>query len=739
MAIVLTINGQAYDYPEQGDQRWGPDATAWASAVTNGMLQKAGGLFQLLSEVDFGTAHGIKSITYKTRSADLALSGQFRLARTDEITWRNQANSADLALAVNSSDQLTFNGNTFSPYITAIGNTATISLTETSGTLTADINSDSITNAMINSAAGIVYSKLSLANSIVNADINASAGIVYSKLSLTNSIVNADISSSAAIAYSKLNLAASIVNADISTSAAIDWSKMANLTTARALVSDGSGDVSVSSVTSTELGYLSGVTSAIQTQLNAKLNLSGGTLTGALTLSGDPVSALQAATKQYVDNAIEGVDAKSAVRVATVANGTLATAFENGDSIDGVTLVTGNRILIKNQSAAQENGIYIVQASGAPVRAADASTWDELVAAYVFVEEGTTNADTGWLCTANVGGALGTNPLPWVQFSSSGAITAGNGLTKTGLLLDVNIDNSTIDFTSNNLRVKPLGITNTEISASAGIVYSKLSLTSSIVDSDISASAAIAYGKLAAMTAGSILVGNGSNVATVTAMSGDITINSSGVTAIGSGVIVNADVSASAAIALSKLAALTINRAVITDGSGFISPATTTATEIGYVNGVTSSIQTQLNAKMTNPMTTGGDVIYGGASGTPTRLANGSAGQVLTSQGGTSAPIWAAAGTPGTQSITGNYTIVAGDAGSVLFVSTAAARNITFPTPTAGFKITIKDSTGQAQTNNITMVRAGSEQIEGVAASKILQTNWGAWTFISNGTNWFMV
>ncbi len=739
MAIVLTVNGQAFDYPEQGDQRWGPDATGWASAVTSGMLQKAGGLFQLLAEVDFGTSYGVKSLYYKSRTANIASAGQMRLARTDTIVWRNNANSADLALAVNASDQLTFNGNTFSPYITAISDTATIDLSESSGVLSADIKNDSITNAMINSAAAIAYSKLSLTGSIVNADINASAAIAYSKLNLSGSIVNADISASAAIAYSKLNLSGSIVNADINASAAIALTKLATVTASRALESSAGGVIQASAVTSTELGYLTGVSSAIQTQLNAKVNLSGGTMSGLLVLSGDPVTALGAATKQYVDNAIQGLDAKQSVVVATTANGTLATAFANGQSVDGVTLTTNDRILIKNQSAPEENGIYVVQGAGAPVRASDANTWDEYVAAYVFVEQGTTNADTGWLCTANPGGALGVNALPWVQFSSSGSITAGNGLTKTGLTLDVNIDNSTIDFTSNNLRVKPLGITNAEISASAAIAYSKLALTGSILNADINASAAIAYSKLAAMTSASILLGNGSNVPTVTAVTGDVTISNTGVTAIAAGVIVNADISASAAIAFTKMAAMTASRAVVSDGSGFLVPATTTATEIGYVNGVTSAIQTQLNAKMANPMTTGGDVIYGGASGVPTRLANGSSGQVLTSQGGTSAPVWAVAGTPGTQTITGNYTIVAGDANSILFVSTAAARQLTLPTPTAGFKITIKDKTGQAQTNNITVVRAASEQIEGVAASKIFQTNWGCWTLVSDGTDWFII
>lgn len=108
------------------------------------------------------------------------------------------------------------------------------------------------------------------AGAILNADINASAAIAYSKLNLSGSIVNADVNASAAIAYSKLNLSASVVNADIAAAAAIAYNKLAALTASRALASDGSGFVSVSAVTSTELGYVSGVTSAIQTQLNAK-------------------------------------------------------------------------------------------------------------------------------------------------------------------------------------------------------------------------------------------------------------------------------------------------------------------------------------------------------------------------------------------------------------------------------------------------------------------------------------
>lgn len=203
MAVNLTINGTTYAYPETGDVEWGPDATDWASAVTSGMLQKAGGLFQLTAEVDFGTAFGVKSLYYKSRTTNVASTGQIRLARADEINFRNQANSADLVLTVNASNNLTFNGVEVVGSFT-VADTATIDLDLSATVLTANIVAGSITNTMVSNSAAIAYSKLNLSGSIVNADINASAAIAYSKLNLATSIVNADISASAAIAFSKL-------------------------------------------------------------------------------------------------------------------------------------------------------------------------------------------------------------------------------------------------------------------------------------------------------------------------------------------------------------------------------------------------------------------------------------------------------------------------------------------------------------------------------------------------------
>jgi hypothetical protein len=153
---------------------------------------------------------------------------------------------------------------------------------------------------------------------------------------------------------------------------------------------------------------------------------------------GTPTDDAHAATKGYVDAARAGLDVKQSVRAATTGAINLAGDLENGDAIDGVTLATGDRVLVKHQVTASENGIYVVQASDAAVRATDFDGTGEVSGgAFTFVEEGTTHADSGWVVSSNGAITVGTDPIEWVQFSGAGQITAGDGLTKTGNTINV--------------------------------------------------------------------------------------------------------------------------------------------------------------------------------------------------------------------------------------------------------------------------------------------------------------
>ena len=279
-----------------------------------------------------------------------------------------------------------------------------------SGSVTsAAIVDGTIVNADISDTAAIAYTKLSLTGAIVNADIKSDAAIAYSKLNLTGAIVNADIKSDAAIAYSKLNLTGAVVDADIKSDANISISKL-NTTQFN------------TQVQTSRLDQFAAPTAAVS--LNSQ----------KITGLADPTSDTDAATKRYVDGAVQGLSWKAAVRVSATTDIDLDSP---GATIDGITMASGDRVLLLGQSSAFENGIYVWSGASATLtRAADANSAAELKGAAVFVMEGT-RADQAYTMVTDGAITVDTTELTWTQFTGLGQILAGNGLTKTGNQIDV--------------------------------------------------------------------------------------------------------------------------------------------------------------------------------------------------------------------------------------------------------------------------------------------------------------
>lgn len=206
-----------------------------------------------------------------------------------------------------------------------------------------------------------------------------------------------------------------------------------------------------------------------------------------ITNLAEPSASTDAATKNYVDSVAQGLDVKASVVAATTANITLSAP----QTIDGISVVAGDRVLVKNQTTTSANGIYLVEA-GAWTRATDSDTFAKLVSAFVFVETGTINADTGYVCTVDAGGTLGSTAITFAQFSGAGSYIAGNGLTLagnsfsvTGTASRITVSGAGVDIASTYVgqsSITTLGTiaTGTWNGTAIGVAYGGIGLTSAI-------------------------------------------------------------------------------------------------------------------------------------------------------------------------------------------------------------------------------------------------------------------
>ena len=238
-----------------------------------------------------------------------------------------------------------------------------------------------------------------------------------------------------------------------------------------------------------------------------KFTTDGSTLSN-IRVATTPSDVNDAASKSYVDATANGLDVKNSVRAATTAAGTLASDFANGDAIDGVTLATNDRILIKDQADGSENGIYTVNASGAPTRATDFDADAEVTAgAFTFVEEGTTNGDTGHVLSTNGSITVGSTSIAFTQFSGAGLLTAGTGLTKTGNTLDV-VGGNGIVANANDMAI--------DLAADTALAFAggKLDVTIDLSDStnDVTGTLAVGNGGTGVTSLGNVTDAGSSRV-----------------------------------------------------------------------------------------------------------------------------------------------------------------------------------------------------------------------------------
>lgn len=389
MPVSKSFAGTTYQIPLNKDPKstnWGTQVSNFLQALADYALPRTGGSNQLTAELNLAGSglagtYGIKLPYLKSATADgsLPVAGFLRLGNGESIQWKGS--SSDLSLAINGSDRLLFNGTTlYQPADAASANTASkLVLRDASGDFSANIITAAGFNGPITGNAATATKWQTARTITLGTDLTGSVSLDGS----------ADVTLNATIAANSV-----------------------------ALGTDTTGDyvATISGGTGITLGGTTGEGAAVSVATVQDIASTASPTFAYVTLSNPPSSSSHAANKAYVDTVAQGLDVKASVKAATTANITLS----GTQTIDGVALSVDDRVLVKNQGTQADNGFYLVKSSTWQ-RTNDADAWDELIGAFVFVEQGTTLADTGWVCTVNAGGTLGSTAITFSQFSGVGS------------------------------------------------------------------------------------------------------------------------------------------------------------------------------------------------------------------------------------------------------------------------------------------------------------------------------
>jgi hypothetical protein len=415
---------------------------------------------------------------------------------TGDISGVNLTASGNLAVVdVNATGDLSAVNVTASGDVNAVGVVATgdisgVNLTASGNLAVVDVNATGDLSAINVNASGDV-------NAV---GVVATGDISGVNLTASGNLAVVDVNATGDVSAVNVNAVGVVATGDIS---GVNLTASGNLAVVDV---NATGDVSVVNVNAT--GDISGENISALSFTDGTASLSGGALTGVLSVAAStitvgtititdgvvagleaPSQASHAANKSYVDAVANGLYWKQSVSAATTTAGTLSSSYQNGETIDGVVLATGDRILLKNQTSAVENGIWVVSVSGAPTRPIDFLTASNAGSVAVFVQKGTLNGDMAFVCTSDTpDDVVDTNALSFTQFSGAGQLIAGAALSQTGNQLDVEVDNSTIEVSNDALRVKASGIQTSHIADNA-ITTAKIAnnaiTTAKITDANI--------------------------------------------------------------------------------------------------------------------------------------------------------------------------------------------------------------------------------------------------------------